>query len=496
MRQRRYWTTLLMLIGCVAATQAQLPQSGDVVLGLSNGDAALTLELVRGPASGDGAVVSDIWNDDSFIQSVAFDNTGGIQHNAQGNLLGGNFGAFATGGSIFSFSTTDAGVTAGQFLADTSGLDANDPAVVSRIGSLSVSPDNSKVAIMGYDRGSVIVYDYTPGNTAGSGGALTNIRESQINILLTGDTQGTAWLDDNTVMAFASDGFLYEVDATTMAESVVANMGTNGVGSPYTSLAYNSDVSPYLFAAHSNFVDPDTFNTVFVLDPANNYSVVNEIDLSTSSQTIREMTLGPDGDLFFTSFGGDINIIEGASTDPASIADDSSRIWYTPETFSGFNGLDVGHGMPVDMVNGDFDNDGDYDCDDVNALVGEIAGSTNNADFDLDGNGLVDSADLGAWLVEGGNANIGAPFLEGDANLDGVVDVADFNIWNSNKFQPTDGWCFADFNADGVTDVGDFNIWNGNKFTASSDAAAVPEPGTLGLLLIGLIGFFSAKRRR
>ncbi|MEM7313597.1 MAG: hypothetical protein AAF497_10650, partial [Planctomycetota bacterium] len=428
----RCWTALLMLLGWVAVSQAQLPQSGDVVFGLSNSDPALTLELVRGPASGTGAVVGDIWNDDAFIQTMAFDNTGGVQHNAQGNLLGGNFGASATGGSIFSFSTTDASVTAGQFLADTSGLDPLDPTVVSRIGSLSVAPDNSKVAVMGYDRGSVIVYDYTPGDTAGGGAALSNIRETDINILFTSDTQGTAWIDSNTVAAFSSDGFLYEVNATSMGNSIVGNLGTNGVGSPYTSLAYNSDVSPYLFASHSNFVDGESSSTVFILDPASGYAVVNEIDLSTSSQTLREIALGPDGDLFFSAFGGEIGVLQDVVTDPASIADNSSMIWYTSDTFSSFSGMDVAHGDVVMETDGDFDNDGDYDCDDVNSLVGEIVSGANNPDFDLDGDGSVTDTDLDAWLVEGGNANIGAPFLDGDANLDGVVDVTDFNIWNAN----------------------------------------------------------------
>ena len=33
----------------------------------------------------------------------------------------------------------------------------------------------------------------------------------------------------------------------------------------------------------------------------------------------------------------------------------------------------------------------------------------------------------------------GKSFQYGDANLDGVVDVADFNIWNENKFTASDG---------------------------------------------------------
>ena len=146
---------------------------------------------------------------------------------------------------------------------------------------------------------------------------------------------------------------------------------------------------------------------------------------------------------------------------------------------------------------GDFDGNGSYDCADVDALVGEIAGGTNAPGFDISGDGLVDGVDLTAWLLEAGNANIGPgqAYLEGDANLDGSVDVGDFNIWNGSKFTTTPEWCSGDFNADGSVDVGDFNIWNGNKFQ-SSDFAAVPEPGGLILAFLGLPLLYLHRRRR
>ena len=144
---------------------------------------------------------------------------------------------------------------------------------------------------------------------------------------------------------------------------------------------------------------------------------------------------------------------------------------------------------------GDFNGDGNYDCADIDALVAEVAGGTNPTSFDLTGDGFVDSDDVTAWLAEAGEANIGPEraYLPGDANLDGSVDVGDFNVWNSNKFTANPAWCAGDFNADGSVDVGDFNIWNANKFTAS-DVSVVPEPGSLILLLAGLP--LLARRRR
>lgn len=126
----------------------------------------------------------------------------------------------------------------------------------------------------------------------------------------------------------------------------------------------------------------------------------------------------------------------------------------------------------------DLDHDGTAGCSDVDALVAEIAAGTNDIEFDLTGDGNVDTADLDAWLGFAGTllTASGNPILPGDANLDGFVDVTDFNIWNTSNFTETPAWCSGDFTADGFVDVSDFNVWNINNFT-SSDATLVPEPG-------------------
>ena len=157
-------------------------------------------------------------------------------------------------------------------------------------------------------------------------------------------------------------------------------------------------------------------------------------------------------------------------------------------------------------IDGDFDDNGIYECADIDSLAAEIVAGTNDPAFDLNGDTVVDLADRDAWLAEAATANgLASPYRLGDANLDGTVDVSDFNIWNNNKFTMTSEWCRGDFTGDGSVDVSDFNTWNTNKFTssdrtvhpdkiASSDTNPVPEPTALVLFGIGIL-CLTGKRR-
>ncbi len=147
------------------------------------------------------------------------------------------------------------------------------------------------------------------------------------------------------------------------------------------------------------------------------------------------------------------------------------------------NGLFV---LRLDLVPGDFDYDNVFGCGDADRLSRAIAAGVTDSKFDLDGNGTVDAEDLTEWLAMAGAANLasGQSYLMGDANLDGVVDIPDFNAWNGHRFTPDTAWCTGDFNADGVSDSSDFNIWNGNKFQ-SANATLVPEPSCLVLYWLG-----------
>lgn len=125
--------------------------------------------------------------------------------------------------------------------------------------------------------------------------------------------------------------------------------------------------------------------------------------------------------------------------------------------------------------------------------------------FDNAGNGqrVATSDGRGSFLVQYGP---GSPFdenqviltafqgstgLPGDANGDGRVDLADFGILKSN-FGSGTTLAEGDFNGDGKVDLADFGILKENF--GKSGAAAVPEPATLVLTMLG-VALLTIRRR-
>jgi uncharacterized membrane protein len=133
----------------------------------------------------------------------------------------------------------------------------------------------------------------------------------------------------------------------------------------------------------------------------------------------------------------------------------------------------------------DFDVDGDVD--DADALVGEIVAGTNDSVFDLSGDGAVNNADLNQWLNDAATANdFAAPYLLGDANLDGSVDSADLNKLALSWRNDVARWSAGDFTADGSVDSDDLNDlavnWR-DSIPSAASPESVPEPAAFALLL-------------
>ena len=188
----------------------------------------------------------------------------------------------------------------------------------------------------------------------------------------------------------------------------------------------------------------------------------------------------------------------------------------------------------------EFFNDDDFDRLDVrgNVVAGgtlEVLGGTGYAplpnetyevmtyasfagNFDLIDNGT-GRPGLMVDFVAGATSGhlVASAVFDGDANLDGTVDLADFVILRNNFSQPGN-WLAADFNGDDVVDLADFVILRNNfgstmapglSWGTGGDSpggsagdlqildqwrSTVPEPGSLGLLAV--MGTLAFRRRR
>jgi hypothetical protein len=83
--------------------------------------------------------------------------------------------------------------------------------------------------------------------------------------------------------------------------------------------------------------------------------------------------------------------------------------------------------------------------------------------------------------------------IPGDANDDGLVDVADYDIWAANVGATNATWSMGDFNGDGLVDVADYDIWAANVGDTGGVSPA-PEPATMALLALGAASLLRRKR--
>ena len=99
--------------------------------------------------------------------------------------------------------------------------------------------------------------------------------------------------------------------------------------------------------------------------------------------------------------------------------------------------------------------------------------------------------------------------LLGDANLDGTVNSEDFTPFSAN-LSKNGLWDDGDFNYDGTVNAEDFSPFSHNLGQSATLAAAagtlelangislanVPEPASVGLLVVSGLGILGRRRRR
>jgi len=348
---------LLVSAAASAAMAQESPiQIGDLALGLNVSSAANTTRQVR------GGVSVGRWTSLPWVEAAEFDNCDGpFSHS--GNLLGLNFGTTSTGGSLQSMSTN--GSNAGQIIYQfNAGMGA---IATTRIGGLSVSPDNTRIAVLGYDTASVYVLDYTAAPCGSGVGASVSNPRASAGLGNTGDTQGTAWLDDDTVIAYSIAGQPIGSALWSMSAADPSNptlelfVEVPGNGSGFSDIEYNPCLSPYIYLMYSDFTSNVSENRLTVIDPRGGTGAwiqVAQISLSGSLNTAREIALGRDLNLYIGQFAGsglstriyvdrlnlDVNndgVVDAADT--AALTDNSSVDFYSesPGTSASFNGLDI-----------------------------------------------------------------------------------------------------------------------------------------------------------
>jgi len=98
-----------------------------------------------------------------------------------------------------------------------------------------------------------------------------------------------------------------------------------------------------------------------------------------------------------------------------------------------------------------------------------------------------------AWVDFTNPLSLTSPSLAGDVNLDGKVDLSDFGILKEN-FGTGTTQAQGDLNGDAKIDLSDFGILKANF--GKTAGAAVPEPSTLLLLMLGGLAALVARRAR
>ena len=478
-------------------------QAGDIAFGLSDPNQYYTAEQIRA-----GAKIG-AWAQVGYLQSMEFDNANGGTHNAAGNLLALDYGgtqgtglapdcASTTlarqGGRLFSFATN--GTPGYQKLFDMA--EPNRTILsgeCSRLGGLSVSPDNHYVAMWGYDTSKLYVLAYNAGGApgTGSGASITNgWAFTPTNVSVQAGTNGTAWLDNDTILLYTSqlstgltDIATVDFSGGTFTETVRRSFNVGATGtSVFTDVEYNPAVSPYVFCSFSVFAGT-TQNRLTVIDPSS-WSQLKQIDLSDPNtlNTAREIALGPDNFLYISQYhstAGAPFIDRIDATDPTTWTNNSTTDYYSGPTFASFNGLDVAFQPPAPTTGACCQPDGSCAVTTQANCSANWLGAGTNCSPNLcpqpqTGACCVNyvcsiktaaqcTAASGKFKGVGTTCTAGICTCRGDVNCDGQINYADINpfvkalgslsAWQAQY--PTCPWQNCDINGDNLVNYADIN---------------------------------------
>ncbi len=407
---------------CVGITAFPCPQPvepGDVALGHDGeNNQYFSATQVRDLAARAAAQVG-AWNNHPYVASCEFDNYGGIRHNAQGNLLMLNFGPSGGPGYLFNYCTDGSG----RAQIDDDPNEVMFEFVGDRVAAVAVSPDNQWISVWGWLTGQLHILEYDAGPTPGTGQGASILSSYTVTLTHSGGTQGAAWVDNDTLV-MANTNTIGRIDlnavsfdpndpgagfTTTTELTLFLAFDTAGA---HTDVEYNPEISPYMFVLVSNY-DGTSYSSLSVVDPGT-WTEITTVDMSTSSETARECALGPDGRLYWTQFGADIDVLD--VSDPNSLVANSSVDYYASPYYDSFPGLDIALGPAAPPIcRGDCNCDGQIGFGDINPFVDALLsgvycdGTGENAD--VNGNGTVGFDDINPFvdLLTSGSVPIPCP---------------------------------------------------------------------------------------
>jgi hypothetical protein len=145
---------------------------------------------------------------------------------------------------------------------------------------------------------------------------------------------------------------------------------------------------------------------------------------------------------------------------------------------------------------GDFNANGALDVGDIDDLTAQSATATNPSAYDLNSDALVNEGDIAVWVKDLFNSWIG------DANLDGEFNSSDLvGVLASGTYEVDVNavWSTGDFNGDGRTNSADLVSAladGGYEAGPRAAVAAVPEPSSIALVWLSIVGLSSHIRRR
>jgi hypothetical protein len=273
-----------------------------------------------------------------------------------------------------------------------------------------VSPGNNYVAWSNSDAGQIWVHDYAAGPSpgTGAGASITGARRTglgdgngnagSLSAIAQAVTQGTAWLNDTTVVAFNGFGELITLDVsghaggtedgtlagflpTEMTNWRVANNEVV-INAQFTDVEYNPLIDPdHIYASVTKASSFDSELFAFNYNPSTGAISLNRSiswsNTANAEREPREIAFDADGNLYFSGYAGggtansnNLVMVLPNATDIAGWDEADVVVFHSEEISAGFNGMDVALGPePSQGPPGDFNGDSTVGNADLTLLL-------------------------------------------------------------------------------------------------------------------------------